>query len=42
LIMALLYWFGGFNAARAGNLLLFMLSTFAAALLVSGFAKFRN
>jgi hypothetical protein len=42
LITASLCWIGAYHAVRAGNLLLFMLSTFAAALLVGGFAKFKR
>jgi hypothetical protein len=42
LITVSLCWLGAYHAARAGNLLLFMLSTFAVTLLVSGFAKFKK
>ncbi|MDR1217794.1 MAG: hypothetical protein LBJ99_04305 [Oscillospiraceae bacterium] len=41
-ITALLCWLGAYDAVRAGNLLIFMLSTFVAVLLVCGFAKFKK
>jgi hypothetical protein len=37
-----LCWRGAYRAVSAGNLLMFMLSTFAASLLICGFAKFKR
>jgi hypothetical protein len=42
LLTVFLCWLGAYRAVSAGNLLLFMLSTFAASLLVCGFAKFKK
>ncbi|MDR1298918.1 MAG: hypothetical protein LBJ84_01535 [Oscillospiraceae bacterium] len=42
LLTVFLCWLGAYRAVSAGNLLLFMLSTFVASLLVCGLAKFRR
>lgn len=42
LIMFTICWAGSFSAARAGNLLLFMLSMLIVTLIICGFAKYRQ
>jgi hypothetical protein len=42
LLTVFLCWRGAYHAARAGNLLLFMFSSFVSALLVCGFARFKR
>ena len=42
LIMFTICWAGSFSAARAGNLLLYMLSMLIVTLIICGFAKYRH